>query len=301
MTFGTALNRTTSFVERGRVRREFWAPCKSDRPIESRQPQGNLRPTCAIRRWAVGPPRILPEIPQRTHWSRLLSTPQNRLIELLPGRDRQRLLSLADLVRLTQSDVLGEIGKATRFVYFPVDGFISLITAIESKPVLEVGMVGREGMFGVQAASGVLTQPLHALVQGPGSAQRIGLSAFSRELQRGAALRRILGRYSYVLMSQLASSAACIRFHSIDARLGRRLLMMQDRAHADSFGGTHEFMAHMLGVRRVSITDAAGVMQRNGLIEYHRGQVTVLDREGLEAATCTCYTAERQAYSRVMH
>lgn len=229
-----------------------------------------------------------------------LPTPQNHLIELLPGTDRRRLLKLADPVQLTLFDVLGEAGKATRFVYFPVDGFISLVTSVEGKPVLEVGMVGREGMLGVQAVSGVLAQPLHALVQGPGFAQRIELGAFTQEMERGGALRRVLGRYLYVLMSQLASSAACIRFHPIDARLGRRLLMLHDRAHADSFGVTHELLAYMLGVRRVSITDAAGLMQRNGLIEYHRGNVTVLDRKGLEAATCKCYGADRQAYSRVM-
>jgi CRP-like cAMP-binding protein len=230
-----------------------------------------------------------------------LAIVQNHLIELLPSKDRRHLLSLADQVELAQSAVLGESGKPTRHVYFPVDGFISLVTSIDGKPVLEVGMVGREGMFGAQVVSGVLIQPLHALVQGPGSAQRIEVAAFSRELERSAALRRVLGRYVYVLMTQLASSAACIRFHPVDARLGRWLLMMQDRAHADSFGVTHEFLAYMLGVRRVSITDAAGDMQRNGLIEYRRGRVTVLDRKGLESAGCTCYGADRDAYAHVMH
>ena len=230
-----------------------------------------------------------------------MATPQNHLIELLPAKDRRRLLSLADHVHLTQSEVLGEAGKPTRHVYFPIDGFISLVASIEGKPVLEVGMVGREGMCGMQVISGVLIQPLQALVQGPGSAQRITLGEFSQELERGAALQRVLGRYLYVLMSQLASAAACIRLHAIDARLSRQLLMMQDRAHADSFGVTHDLLACMLGVRRVSITDAAGDMQRNGLIEYRRGRVTVLDRKGLETATCTCYGADRQAYARVMH
>ena len=156
-------------------------------------------------------------------------------------------------------------------------------------------------MVGVQVLSGVLVQPLHALVQGPGSAQRIKIDAFRRELEKGGALRRLLGRYLYVLMSQLASSAGCIRSHPIDARLGRWLLMMHDRAHADRFNVTHEFLAYMLGVRRVGITDAAGRMQRKGLIEYHRGRVSVLDRPGLEAAACTCYAADRQVYARIIH
>ena len=230
-----------------------------------------------------------------------MATLQNHLIELLPAKDRKRLLGLAAQVNLVQSDVLGTAGKQNRHVYFPIGGFISLVTSIGGKPVLEVGMVGREGMFGAQVLLGVPTQPLHALVQGPGSAHRFELGAFRRELERGAALRRVLGRYLYVLMNQLASSAACIRFHPIDARLGRWLLMMQDRAHSDSFGVTHEFMAYMLGVRRVGITDAAGAMQRKGLIEYHRGRVTVLDRKGLEAVSCTCYAADRQAYARLLH
>ena len=229
-----------------------------------------------------------------------MATIQNHLIERLPGEDRRRLLGLAEKINLTQSDVLGEAGKPVRHVYFPISGFISLVTSMDGKPVLEVGMVGREGMFGAQVVLGMLTQPLHALVQGTGSAHRIELSAFRKEVERGVALRRVLGRYVYVLMSQLASSAACIRFHPIDARLGRWLLMMQDRAHADSFYVTHEFLSYMLGVRRVGITDAAGAMQRSGLIEYRRGHVTVLDRKGLERAACTCYGADLRAYARVM-
>lgn len=230
-----------------------------------------------------------------------MATIQNHLIELLPGEDQRRLLGLAEKVNLTQSDVLGEVGKSIRHVYFPINGFISLVTAMDGKPVLEVGMVGREGMFGAQVVLGVLTQPLHALVQGTGTAHRIELNAFRHEVERSIALRRVLGRYVYVLMSQLASSAACIRFHPIDARLGRWLLMTQDRAHADSFRVTHEFLAYMLGVRRVGITGAAGAMQRSGLIEYRRGHVTVLDRKGLETATCTCYGADRRTYDRVMN
>jgi CRP-like cAMP-binding protein len=138
-------------------------------------------------------------------------------------------------------------------------------------------------------------------VQGPGSAWRLTISAFRKELGRSAALKRTLDCYVYVLMSQLASSAGCLRFHEINPRLARWLLMMQDRAHSDSFGVTHEFLAYMLGVRRVGITAAAGALQSRRLIEYSRGRVTVLNRKGLEAATCGCYVAERQVYDRVMH
>jgi CRP-like cAMP-binding protein len=226
---------------------------------------------------------------------------QNHLIELLPSADRRRLLKVTEHVQLVQSQVLGDVGKPTRYVYFPVDGFISLVTSIEGKPVLEVGMVGREGLLGAQVALGVLAQPMHALVQGQGSAWRVTIGEFRKELARSAALKKIIDRYLYVLMTQLASSAACTRFHEIAPRLGRWLMMMQDRAHGDTFAVTHEFLGYMLGVRRVGITGAAGTLQKNGLIEYRRGWVAVLDRKGLEAVSCSCYADDRRAYARIMH
>lgn len=198
---------------------------------------------------------------------------------------------------LVLGEVLHEPGKPTRYVYFPIDSFISLVASIDGKPALEVGMVGREGMLGAQLVLGVPTMPLHALVQGAGASWRVGAAAFRRELARSAALRRLLGRYLYVLMAQMAASATCLRFHSIGPRLARWLLMSQDRAHADRFHVTHEFLAYMLGVRRVGITAAAGALQRGGLIQYHRGEVTVLDRGGLEAAACGCYATDRRAYA----
>jgi CRP-like cAMP-binding protein len=229
-----------------------------------------------------------------------LASAENHLIDLLPRQERLQLLAVCEPVQLVLADVLCEPGSATRHVYFPIDGFISLVTRVEGSPRLEVGMVGREGMLGAQLALGVPTSPLHALVQGPGAAWRIPGAAFRRELARNAALRRGLNRYLYVLMAQLASSAACLRFHVIGPRLARWLLMSQDRAHADSFHVTHEFLSYMLGVRRVGITAAAGDLQRDGLIEYRRGEMTVLDRLGLEAAACSCYAADRKAYAEVL-
>jgi CRP-like cAMP-binding protein len=229
-----------------------------------------------------------------------LNTSENALIELLPGRARERLQGMAEQVQLMQSSVLGSAGKATRYVYFPIDGFISLVTAIDDKPVLEVGMVGREGMCGAHVALRVVTQPLHALVQGTGSAWRVPARAFSQELDRCRPLQVLIGRYLYVLMSQLASAAACTRFHQIDARLSRWLLMMQDRAHADTFSVTQEFLGFMLGVRRVGISAAAADLQHKGLIEYSRGRVTVLDRKSLEAVSCSCYAEDERTYRRVM-
>jgi len=225
----------------------------------------------------------------------------NQLIERLPRRDRLRLLGLCEPVQLVLSDVLCEPGKPTRHVYFPTDGFISLVTLIEGSPGLEVGMVGSEGMLGAQLALGVVRVPLHALVQGAGAAWRVRAGAFRDELARSPALQRALNRYLYVLMAQLARSAACLRFHQIVPRLARWLLMSQDRAHAASFHVTHEFLSYMLGVRRVGITTAAGGMQSSGLIEYHRGDLTVLDRHGLEALACGCYAADQRSYAEVMH
>jgi CRP-like cAMP-binding protein len=153
----------------------------------------------------------------------------------------------------------------------------------------------------VQLALGVPTTPLHALVQGSGAAWRVGAKAFRQQLAHSPALQRGIHRYLYVLMSQLATSAACLRFHQIGPRLARWLLMSQDRAHADHFRVTQEFLAYMLGVRRVGITMAAGVLQRGGLIGYHRGDFTVLDRPGLEAAACGCYAADRKTYTAMLN
>jgi len=230
-----------------------------------------------------------------------MSTAQNHLIELLPRKARLRLLAICEPVELMMAQVLSEAGIPTRYVYFPTEGFISLVTTINGRPNLEVGLVGREGMLGTQLALGVRTAPLHALVQGPGAAWRIGAAAFGRELAGNFALQRGLNRYVYVMMIQLASAASCLRFHQIGPRLARWLLMTQDRAHSDGFCITHEFLAYMLGVRRVGVTTAAGELQRVGLIKYHRGEIQVLNRRGLEAAACSCYASDRDAYIKVLH
>ncbi len=230
-----------------------------------------------------------------------MAAPQNHLLELLPARDRSRLIRGCETVELELSQILCDSGRPTRHVYFPVDGFVSLVTSIDGKSCLEVGMVGREGMLGSHVALGVITAPLRVLVQGAGLAWRMDTATFRKEMARSAALQRAVHRYIYVLMTQLASSAACLRFHQIGERLARWLLMTQDRAHADLYPVTHEFMAYMLGVRRVGVTNAAGELQREHLIEYHRGEMRVLDRRGLEAAACGCYAAERRAYARFFH
>lgn len=222
---------------------------------------------------------------------------RNQLIERLPRQERVSLLAVCETVQLTFGEVLCEPGEAARRVWFPVDGFISMVAPIDGKPALEVGMVGREGMLGAQLGLGVDIEPLHAVVQGAGPALSLSASAFREQLTLSAALQRVVNQYLFVLMAQLTGSAACLRFHKIGPRLARWLLMSQDRSHSDRFHVTHEFLAYMLGVRRVGVTTAASALQRTGLIEYHRGEMTVLDRRGLEAAACDCYASGSKAYA----
>ena len=220
----------------------------------------------------------------------------NLLLAGLPKTVRARLDSVGQVVALSLSKVLAEAGSETGHVYFPVDGFVSLLSQVDSEHMIEVGMVGREGMLGVQLALGVSKEPLKALVQGEGHALQIEAAAFRRELGVTPALRATLDRYVYVLLSQHARAAACLRFHMIEQRLARWLLMSHDRALSDAFQVTQEFLAYMLGVRRSGVTVAAGELQRRQLISYERGEMTIVSRSGLELAACSCYASDRAVY-----
>ncbi|MDP5007913.1 MAG: Crp/Fnr family transcriptional regulator [Glaciimonas sp.] len=229
-----------------------------------------------------------------------MSTIENHLIALLPRKDRLHLISACEPVALKLAEVLSEPGIPCRYIYFPTEGFISLVVQIDGKPSVEVGLVGAEGMLGAHVALNITLNPMYALVQGTGHAWRMSARAFQGELTSSPALQRCLKRYLYVMMAQMATSAGCLHSHLIGSRLARWLLMSHDRAHSDNFYVTHEFLAYMLGVRRVGITTAAGSLQRNGLIEYHRGELTILNRRGLEAAACSCYAADQRVYAAVM-
>jgi len=210
------------------------------------------------------------------------------------------MLANCESVDLVFADVLCLPGDRIQHVYFPTDSFISLVAPVDGYAGLEVGMVGSEGMFGVSLMLGVDVSPLHALVQGAGQALRMNATRFRRQLASSRALRQGLNRYTYVLISQLAQTAACTRFHIVEARLARWLSMTRDRAGSDEFYLTQEFLSHMLGVRRVGVTKAASSLQKHKLISYSRGVISILDRNGLEAAACGCYLADKKTYDKIM-
>ena len=223
----------------------------------------------------------------------------NRLLDRLPAKDRARLLARCERVVLCFPKVLAEPGQPIRHVYFPNGTLISLLTRMGGRASLQVAITGNEGIFGAGVALGVGFSAAHAVVQVSGSAWRIGAAAFRSELARSPALRKGVYRYVYVLMSQLAQTAACVCFHVVEQRLARWLLTIADRTQAPTFRITHQFLASTLGVRREMISKAASALQRRKLIAYTRGAVAILDREGLERASCTCYQAELAAYRRI--
>lgn len=218
------------------------------------------------------------------------------LIEGLPSKQRKQLLNGCEPVDMVFGNVLHEANQPIRHVYFPLSGFISLVTTMDGHPPLEMGLIGNEGMLGATLALGIGRAPMRAVVQGAGSALRIPSALFKQELLSSPALLRSLKRYLYVVMAQLSQSAACTHFHEIEPRLARWLLMTHDRAHADHFHLTHEYLAEMLGVRRSGVSIAAAALQARGLIRYTRGQIYILDRAGLEQAACECYAALQADY-----
>jgi CRP-like cAMP-binding protein len=218
------------------------------------------------------------------------------LLAVLPRGGRQRFLANCDRVALTLNDTLAEPGEQIRHVYFPTSGFISLIVALNNGTQLEVGIVGNEGMLGSTLALGVSVSPQRAIVQGSGTALRMSLADFRRHCRQDAKLRERLAQYIYVSMRQLAQMSACTRYHQVEARLARRLLMSRDCVGANEIHLTHEFLASTLGVRRVGITQAARALQARGLIRYSRGDITIVDGAGLEARSCECYGRANQIY-----
>ena len=223
----------------------------------------------------------------------------NRLLEDLPRKERTEMLARCDAVDLVFGTILCEPDEPHRYVYFPLTGFISLVANVKGHPPLEMGLIGSEGVLGVTLVLGIKAAPLRGVVQGTGSALRMAAPQFRRELRDLPSLLPILNRYLYVLMAQLSQTAACTRFHTVEARLARWLLMTHDRAHADHFHLTQTFLADMLGVQRSAVTIAAGALQRKSLIRYNRGDIEILSRKGLEATACECYAAVIEDYAQL--
>ena len=213
----------------------------------------------------------------------------NRLLAVLPLADRERLRGQSDWVSLPFGHVLMEPGDSIKHVYFPNDSLVSLLTLVGGHHALEVGMVGREGMVGASLGLGVNTTPVRALVQGGGTALRMRASNFRKEMQHCIDLQRGVHLYLHTLMMQVAQTAACNRFHAVESRLARWLLMTRDRVASDNFPLTQEFLGHMLGVRRAGVTEAAQALKLKKLVSYSRGVISIIDGPGLESAACSCY------------
>jgi CRP-like cAMP-binding protein len=224
----------------------------------------------------------------------------NRLLAALPVIDRRRLLASGSKVHLPFAAEVCASGATISHVFFPVDSVITLLAGARGTAALEAGLVGNEGMLGITLLLGVTTAPLRWLVQQAGRAWRIEAAAFLDELANSAALRHELNLYLYVTLVQLTQTATCKRFHVVEARLARWLLMTRDRAHTDNFHVTHENLAYLMGVRRAGITRAASSLQRRKLIHYNRGDLRILDGAGLESASCVCYAADNNTYARIM-
>lgn len=225
-----------------------------------------------------------------------MSSADNCLIQCLPKAERGRLLDQCEPVELLRAAELSERGHALSHAYFPRSGFVSLVIDIDSHPALEVGMVGIETVLGSELILQQAPAPWRALVQAPGTAWRIEADALRQQAAVSPTLHQLLKTCLLIRLHQQALAAACVRFHLIGPRLARWLLMFQDRAQADNFEITQEFIALMLGVRRVGVTVAAGELQDSGVISYRRGRLTVLDRPELERRACSCYAADRRVY-----
>ncbi|QGZ42009.1 CRP-like cAMP-binding protein [Pseudoduganella flava] len=213
----------------------------------------------------------------------------NRLLASLPEDDLAQIEALCETVEAEVGDVLFEPGQAITSIYFPVDALVSLLAVAEGRMTLEVGSVGREGMIGASVALGHRQAQVRAVVQRAGRALRMSAEDFRAEFARMESLQHLLHRYTDTLLAQAIQIAVCSRFHVLEARLARSLLITRDRLQSEKFHLTHEFLAHALGVRRVGVTKAASALQHQKLITYSRGNIEILDSSGLEAVSCRCY------------
>lgn len=213
----------------------------------------------------------------------------NKLLAALPRSEYQRLAECMELVDLVEGEVLSEPGEVQTYVYFPVTTLLSLLTLVGGEDVFAVGLAGREGMSCVTCALGSLISPFRTMVQSPGQALRMKTKVFVKEFRDCVPLRDVVLKYVLTLTVQISQTAACNRFHVIEERLARWLLMTRDRLSSDHFHMTHEMLGHLMGVRRVGVTNAAHALRQRKLIDYTRGAIDIIDGKGLQAAACSCY------------
>lgn len=220
--------------------------------------------------------------------------PTNRLLAALPRSEYERLAPHLRPVKLSRNSILYDAGDQVHRAYFLQSGVVSLIAISEDDDSIEAGVVGCEGMIGVPGILRYRHAPLRAVVQVPGEALSVDARVLRREFKRGGELQEIILCFTHTLVSQFARSIICNRFHTIEKRLSRWLLMTHDRVRGDTFHLTHQFIADMLGAARTDVTKAAGALQDAGLIRYRRAAITILDKEALGAMTCACYHSIRE-------
>ncbi len=225
---------------------------------------------------------------------------QNHLLAALSRDEYQRLAPHLERVELALGDSLVESGKLIRHVYFPTDSIVSLLCVMEDGDSAEIAVVGTEGIVGISLFMGGETTPSRAIVQSAGSAYRLKGQRLKDEFDRAGTLQHLLLRYTQALITQMAQTAVCNRHHSLDQQLCRWLLLSLDRLPTNELVMTQELIANMLGVRREGVTESAGKLQRAGLISYHRGHISILDRPGLEARVCECYAVVKKEYDRLL-
>ena len=225
---------------------------------------------------------------------------QNHLLAALPPADLERLLPTLEWVQMPLGHVLYESGAQLRHVYFPSTSIVSLLYVMENGASAEIAVVGNDGVIGVALFMGGETMPNRAVVQSAGEGYRLTGQMLKQEFNRSGELQNLLLRYTQALLTQMAQTAVCNRHHSLDQQLCRWLLLSLDRLPANDLVMTQELIANMLGVRREGVTEAAGDLQRAGLIDYRRGHSTVLDRPGLEARACECYMVVKKEFDRLL-
>jgi CRP-like cAMP-binding protein len=228
------------------------------------------------------------------------SAHKNQLLDALPTSDYERLASHLELIPMGLGDVLYESGAQLRYVYFPTTSIVSLLYVMEDGASAEIAIVGNEGMLGISLFMGGDTTPSRAVVQSAGHGFRVKAELLKDEFGRFGPTMHLLLRYTQALITQMAQTAVCNRHHSVDQQLCRWLLLSLDRLSSNELIMTQELIANMLGVRREGVTEAAGKLQGAGLIRYHRGRITVLDRPRLEARSCECYQVVKTEFDRLL-